>query len=133
MKFCKKCNKNVSDTYSFCPFCGGTLDNIKKDNVVKICKKCNKEFPDNFKYCSFCGGDLEVKDSFWNSQKVLGHFMVGNNKRVRVTQDVKDNKEFITIGRQYFNSSTKDYVYKNSVAIPVNCIKDLISILNKVK
>ena len=136
MKFCKKCKKEVKDDALFCPFCGGALekdDNKKDGNPLKTCNKCNKDFPAEYKRCPYCGGALVDKNLFWNNVQVLGHVPFGNNQRIKVEKVSKNGNEFVSIGKQFFDSSIKDYRYKKSIAVPISCIKDLILILGKVK
>ncbi len=135
MKFCMKCRKGISDSSSYCPFCGGFLvdyGNSNDGSSIKTCKKCNKDFPPQYKYCSFCGGDLVDKDdSFWNSQETLGCINVGKKKRFVVEKTTKNGNGFISIGKQYFNNSKNDYQYGKSIAVPIECINELIEILRK--
>lgn len=55
---CKNCNKEISEDFVYCPFCG------KRADGKKICPKCGAEIDEVFSFCPKCGADQnEVKTS----------------------------------------------------------------------
>lgn len=53
---CKNCNKEISEDFVYCPFCG------KRADGKKICPKCGAEIDEVFSFCPKCGADQnEVK------------------------------------------------------------------------
>jgi signal transduction histidine kinase len=50
LQTCPKCQKQVSTTYVFCPYCAARLH--------AVCPKCNKPTEENWKVCPHCGEKL---------------------------------------------------------------------------
>ena len=50
LQTCPKCQKQVSTTYAFCPYCAARLH--------AVCPKCEKPTEENWKVCPHCGEKL---------------------------------------------------------------------------
>ena len=136
MKYCMKCRKGISNNGIYCPYCGGKLvdySDVKNTNHIKTCKKCNKDFPPQYKKCIFCGGDLVDKNTFWDAQKVIDCIKIDDKQRLIIEITRKNGNEFVSIGKQYFNVQTGDFVYRTSIPVPVDCVDALISVLKSCK
>ena len=134
MKYCTKCKKGIFNDGVYCPYCGGTLidyDSVKDGSHVKTCKKCNKDFPPQYKKCAFCGGNLVDKNTFWDKQELVDFIEIDKKQRLVIEKTCKGEYHFVSIGKQYLDKSTGNYVYKSSIPVSIACIDRLISALKK--
>lgn len=60
MKHCRTCNKDVSDSYNFCKFCGSPLSQNSVPASGLRCPSCGSDVKAGWRFCKHCAHDLQA-------------------------------------------------------------------------